>query len=208
MQSDSLTPSSLYQQCLDKQRIVVCGTRGTTSLATLLVNVLQYYKRPVDFSLNAPLHGMTETVRLSDAHIVVIDGKEKDLHEYHHHVGVITNILWNTSMEVGTEEEYVKFFEHFADSTPKGGMLFYCENDPLAMFTGTKPRTDVLSIPYKIHPHSSESGKHFLVNGSEKTPVQVYGSQGFQNFSAAREVLKRLGVTYDMFYKAVPHFLP
>jgi UDP-N-acetylmuramate: L-alanyl-gamma-D-glutamyl-meso-diaminopimelate ligase len=210
MQTDQSTPSpaDIYKQTIDKQRIVICGTRGTASLAALVIHVLRYFKRPVDYAISSPVHGLTSTQEFADAPVVIIESKEAEILEYHHHIGVITNILWNASTGFASEEDYVKQFETFADHTPKGGILLYSENDPLAMLTGTKHRHDVLNLGYKIHPHTSENGKHFLVHGKNKIPVQVFGSQGFQNFSAARDLVRKLGITHDMFYQAIPFFLP
>jgi UDP-N-acetylmuramate: L-alanyl-gamma-D-glutamyl-meso-diaminopimelate ligase len=203
-----LSPSAVLHQSLDKQRIVLSGTRGTSTLAALLIHVLRHYNRSFDFVLTSPIPGQNQQVSFSNAPIILIESKEKDLLEYHHHIGLITNILWSDTTGFSSEEDYVKQFELFADSSPKGGILLYCENDPLALLIGTKPRTDVLSIGYKIHPHTSENGKHFLTQGKEKIPLHFFGSQNFQNISAARELLKRIGISHEMFYAAITGYKP
>jgi UDP-N-acetylmuramate: L-alanyl-gamma-D-glutamyl-meso-diaminopimelate ligase len=208
MQPDhtSIDSSALLDQSLDKQRIVITGSRGRTPLTALLIHTLSYYNRSFDYIISSPVHGITETSRISHAPLILIEADESQMLHYKHHIGLITNIMWTASDQFPTEEVYVSQFDTFADSTPKSGILLYCENDPLAMLAGSKPRADVFGIGYKIHPHTSESGKHFLTVGKEKIPVAVFGSQNFQNISAAKELLRRIGITNDMFYKAVTSF--
>lgn len=202
----TIEPKTILQQCLDKQRIVVTGSRGRTTLAALLIHVLKYHKRTFDFVIGAPVHGLTETSQLSDAPIIIIESEEQNMPLYKHHIGLISNIIWTASDEFIAEEDYVKLFDKFADSTPKAGLLFYCENDPIALLVGAKPRPDVLSIGYKIHPHTSEAGNHFLTIDKDKIPVSIYGSVNFQNISGAKELLKRIGITADQFYQAISSF--
>jgi UDP-N-acetylmuramate: L-alanyl-gamma-D-glutamyl-meso-diaminopimelate ligase len=199
-------PDRILNQSLDKQRIVITGSRGTTTLTAILVHILNFYKRPCDYVISAAVHGITETSKVSGAPIIIIESKPADILRLSHHVGLITNIMWNAEEDSGTEDDFVKQFDKFADSTPKGGILLYCENDSMATVIGAKPRPDVFGIGYTIHPHTSESGKHFLVTEKMRVPVNIYGSQNFQNISAARELLRRLGITHEMFYSAISDF--
>jgi UDP-N-acetylmuramate: L-alanyl-gamma-D-glutamyl-meso-diaminopimelate ligase len=201
------TPETILQQALDKQRVVITGTRGTTTLTALLIHVLKFYNRSFDYVISAPVHGLSETSSLSpEAPVIIIESGVEEMIHYKHHIGLIANVMWSASEPYSTEEEYVKQYDSFADSTPKGGILLYCENDPLALVIGAKPRTDVLGIGYKIHPHTSDSGHHFLTSGKERIPVKIFGSQNFQNISGAQELLKRLGITQQMFYHAISSF--
>jgi UDP-N-acetylmuramate: L-alanyl-gamma-D-glutamyl-meso-diaminopimelate ligase len=198
---------TIVKQAADKQRIVVTGSRGTTTLTALLIHVLNYYKRPFDYSISVAAHGISETERLSSGGpLIIIEANEQNMLDFKHHIGLITNIMWTASEEFPTENDYVKRFDQFADSCPKAGILYYCENDPLALLVGAKPRTDVLNVGYKIHPHTSDAGNHFITSGKEKIPVNIFGSQNFQNISGAKELLKRVGITADQFYKALPSF--
>jgi UDP-N-acetylmuramate: L-alanyl-gamma-D-glutamyl-meso-diaminopimelate ligase len=198
---------TILNQAADKQRIVVTGSRGTTTLASMLIHVLTYYKRPFDYAISAAGHGISETSRLSSGGpLIIIEANEQNMLDYKHHIGLITNIMWTASADYPTADDYVKRFDQFADSTPKAGLLYYCENDPLALLVGAKPRPDVLSVGYKIHSHTSDSGNHFITSGKDKIPVNIYGSQNFQNISGAKELLKRIGITADQFYKALSSF--
>ena len=196
----------ILNQAIDKQRIVITGSRGTLTLSALIIHTLKFYNRPVDYVISTPAYGISDTSRFSDAPIIIIESNVLEMTSFKHHIGLITNILWNESEKFPSEDEFVKQFELFADSTPKGGILLYCENDPLALLVGSKPRSDVFGIGYTLHPHTSDSGKHFLSLGKDRIPVSLLGSQNYQNISGARELLKRIGITNDMFYNAISSF--
>lgn len=207
-------PEFIYRQAIDKQRIVVAGSRGRAGLTAMVLFALHYFKRPFDYVINRPLKWLPETVRLTDAPLIIIEGDESPgpvdqtagfLH-YQHHIGLICSINWDHTSPFKSEEDYVKQFDAFGDRTPKGGLLFYCENNTLATVVGAKQRPDVLSIPYKIHPHTSDQGKHYIIAGKNKIPVQVYGTQNFESMSGAMELLRRIGVPAEKFYEAIQHF--
>ena len=126
---------------------------------------------------------------------------------YQHHIGLISGIAWDHANVFHAEEEYVKQFDLFADETPKGGTLIYCEQDSLALIIGKKERADVQAISYKSHPHAADNqGQFFLTDGKERYPVKIFGSHNFQNISAAKEILKKIGITPKRFFEAIPSF--
>lgn len=209
-------PAYICDQSRDKQRIVIAGSHGKTTITAIIIHVLNFCKRKFDYVLGARVRGIEETVRLSDAPIIVIEGDEylssaldptPKFLKYRHHIGLISGIAWDHANVFPTEEEYVRQFDVFADQTPKGGVLIYCEQDSMALMIGKKERADVAAISYKSHPHVSVQPGHFsLTYNKEKYPVKIFGSHNFQNISGAREVLKKIGVTPEEFYSAITSF--
>jgi len=61
-------------------------------------------------------------------------------------------------------------------------------------------------VGYKAHPHATENGKEFLTNGKERIPIRIFGAHNLQNISAAKELLKKIGITNEQFYQAIPGF--
>jgi UDP-N-acetylmuramate: L-alanyl-gamma-D-glutamyl-meso-diaminopimelate ligase len=208
-------PDFIFENSRDKQRIVIAGSHGKTTTTAMVMHVLNYHKKAFDYVVGAKVNGIANTVKLSDAPIIVIEGDEylssaldptPKFLRYQHHIGVITGIAWDHANVFPTEEEYVKQFDLFADQTPKGGILIYCEQDAMAMMIGKKERADVLSIPYKSHPHAEEAGQFYLTNAKERYPIKVFGSHNLQNLSAAKELLKKIGITTEMFFEAIISF--
>ncbi len=209
-------PDYIYEHSKDKQRVVISGSHGKTTITAIIVHVLNYFKREFDYVIGARVKGIEITVQLSDAPTIIIEGDEylssaldptPKFLRYQHHIGLISGVAWDHANVFHTEDEYVKQFDQFADQTPKGGILLYCEQDAIAAIIGKKERGDLVEIPYQAHAHSSDNTNQiFLTNGKERYPIKVFGSHNLQNISAAKEVLKKLGISNEQFFEAIPTF--
>lgn len=209
-------PEFIYNRSIDKQRIVVCGSHGKTTITAILIHVLTFHHRIFDYVIGARQEGMDNTVKLSDAPIIVIEGDEylsspldptAKFLKYNHHIAVLSGIAWDHANVFATKEEYSKQFEILADSTPKCGTLIYNSEDQMTDTMGKIERVDVQSIPYKTHNHVIENGVVYLINSEkDRTPIQLFGKHNLQNISAAKEVLKKIGISNDQFYEALPSF--
>lgn len=208
-------PEYIYSQSKNKQRIVIAGSHGKTTITAMIIHVLSQLNHNFDYVIGAKVKGVENTVKLSDAPIIIIEGDEylsspldptPKFVRYQHHVGLISGIAWDHANVFPTEEEYVKQFDLFADQTPKGGILTYCEQDSISLIIGKKERSDVLAIPYKNHPHVTDNGQIYLTNGKDRYPIKVFGSHNYQNISGAKEILKKIGVTDDEFFESISTF--
>lgn len=208
-------PEYIYEHAEDKQRVVIAGSHGKTTITSIIMHVLNYFDRKFDYAVGAHINGFDTMVRLSDAPIIIIEGDEylsaptdktPKFLKYHHHIGLISGIAWDHINVFPDEDEYVKQFEVFADATPKGGSLAYCDEDAMATVIGNKEREDVHRLSYQTHPHIIENGVTYLTNGSEKIQIKLFGKHNLQNISGAKEVLKKIGISEDQFYQAIPSF--
>jgi UDP-N-acetylmuramate: L-alanyl-gamma-D-glutamyl-meso-diaminopimelate ligase len=209
-------PDYIYEESKDKQRIVIAGSHGKTTITAIIIHVLNACNRKFDYVIGARVRGIEQTVKLSDAPVIIIEGDEylssaldptPKFLRYQHHIGLISGIAWDHANVFPSEEEYVKQFDLFADQTPKGGVLIYCDQDSMALIIGKKERNDVTAISYKSHPHTSDHRGHFsLISNKEKFPIKIFGSHNFQNLNGAKEVLKKMAVTNEQFYKAITTF--
>jgi UDP-N-acetylmuramate: L-alanyl-gamma-D-glutamyl-meso-diaminopimelate ligase len=209
-------PEYIYEHARDKHRLVIAGSHGKTTITAIIIHVLNYFNRKFDYVIGARVRGIENTVRLSDAPLIVIEGDEylasaldptPKFLKYQHHIGLISGIAWDHANVFPTEEEYIQQFDLFADQTPKGGILIYCEQDSMALMIGKKERSDVTEVTYKSHSHTSDNNGHFfLTDGKNKYPIQLFGSHNYQNISGAKEVLKKIGITNEQFFEAISSF--
>ena len=208
-------PEYIYEQSKDKQRVVIAGSHGKTSITSMIIHVLKYTKRKFDFAVGAQIEGFEEMVQLSDAPLIVIEGDEylsspidrtPKFLKYHHHIGLISGVSWDHINVFPTEEEYINQFNLFADASPKNGTLVYCQADPRASSIAGKKGDDVLSIPYDTHPHVIENGITYLLDGNNKVPIKIFGKHNLQNLNGAKEVLNKIGVSSSDFYEAIQTF--
>lgn len=208
-------PEFIYNHSVDKQRVVIAGSHGKTTITGIVVHVLNHFKRSFDYVIGAKIRGIENSVKLSDAPLIIIEGDEylcspldptPKFLRYQHHIGVISGAAWDHANVFPTEEEYLRQFDKFADQTPKGGILIFCETDTMVGIVGNKQRADVTNIGYKSHPHAAENGEEFLTNGKERVPIKIFGAHNLQNISAAKELLKKVGITSEQFYQAISSF--
>jgi len=209
-------PEFIYESAKNKQRIVIAGSHGKTSITAMVMHVLKNSGKDFDYMVGAQLKGFENMVKLSDAPMIIIegdeyttsaaDGRPKFLN-YHHHIGAISGIAWDHFNVYPTLDDYVKLFEQFADATPKAGCLVFCEEDDLAaMIISEKERADVTNLPYKAHGHVVRDGKTYLINDEEELPVEVFGIHNMQNISCAQAILKRVGISDKKFYQHIATF--
>ena len=208
-------PDYIFEQSKDKQRIVIAGSHGKTTITSIILHVLKYFNRDFDYLVGAQLEGFDTMVKLSDAPVIVIEGDEyltspldrtPKFLKYRHHIGLVSGIEWDHINVFPTLEDYVKQFDYFADATPKAGTLIYCEEDSMATVICSKEREDVQRIEYKEHPSRIENGETYLITSHGDVAVQIFGKHNMQNLNGAKEVLKKIGITSKDFYKAIASF--
>ena len=208
-------PAYIMEQSRHKQRIVIAGSHGKTSITAMIIHVLQYLNKNFDYLIGSKVDGFSNLIRLSEAPVIIIEGDEylssaidktPKFLQYQHHIGLISGIAWDHMNVFPTEENYVRQFDRFADSVPKAGSIVFCEEDAMASVIGSKERKDVNRFEYKTHPHYVREGKTYLSTTYGDVPLQIFGSHNMQNIAGAKEVLIRLSVTDTQFYEAIASF--
>ncbi len=208
-------PDFILEQSRFKQRIVVAGSHGKTTVTSMIMHVLQHAGKPFDYVVGAHVPGFERTIRLSNAPVIIIEGDEylaspldptPKFLRYDHHIGIITGLAWDHMNVFPTFDDYVKQFDRFADATPKAGTIIYNENDDLAVILGSKERADVKRVPYGLHPHSIVNGKTVVNYGGTELTLQIFGDHNMSNMQAALSLVKLLSVSKDQFYEAMTTF--
>lgn len=208
-------PEFIRKQSDDKQRIVIGGSHGKTTITAMVMHVLNYANREFDYVVGAHLDGFNNIVKLSDAPIIIIEGDEyfssaldktPKFLNYEHHIGLISGIAWDHINAYKTVDEYVKQFEIFADKTPKGGTLIFCEEDDMAMVIASNQRTDVVQLHYPFHPYVVKNEITYLKTDTGNVPIKIFGQHNMLNLNGARRLLSRIGITDDIFYEAISSF--
>ncbi len=50
-------PEYIYEHSRDKERIVIAGSHGKTTITAMVIHVLNYYKRKFDYVIGARVRG-------------------------------------------------------------------------------------------------------------------------------------------------------
>ncbi|QHV98993.1 UDP-N-acetylmuramate--L-alanine ligase [Spirosoma endbachense] len=212
-------PEFLYQQSQQKQRVVIAGSHGKTTITAIILHVLKHHNRTFDYLVGEQIDGFETMAKLTpDAPVIVIEGDEyasspidsrpKFLH-YQPHIALISGIAWDHVNIYPTWEAYVDQFESLAEAMPKAGILAFDESDDMLDVIGQKERTDITKIPYEAHPSEIVSGQTYLLTRQgAKIPVQLFGEYNMKNIAGAMTVCDRIGITEDQFYAAIQSFKP
>ncbi|MCC9165741.1 UDP-N-acetylmuramate--L-alanine ligase [Pontibacter harenae] len=211
-------PEFIYEQSKDKQRIVIGGSHGKTTITSIILHVLQHLGRKFDYAVGAQLEGFDRMVMLTDdAPVIIIEGDEylsdpikrvPKFHLYHHHIGVISGINWDHINVFPDPKMYRDQFRLFAEMTPKAGTLIYDQDDEQVQLVSV-PRNpaDIAYIGYSVHEHSIKNGKTILHTKKDgDVEIQLFGEHNLRNISAAKEVCKKIGVKAHDFYEALRTF--
>lgn len=209
-------PEFIRDYSTNKQRIVIGGSHGKTTITAMIMHVLRKIEREFDYLVGAEIDGFELTVKLGDAPIIVIEGDEylnsaldpqPKFLIYDHHIGVISGIKWDHYNVYPTLDSYVIGFESFADKTPKAGTLIYNGDDDIATVIGRKERDDVVAIEYNTLAHKVENGITYLITKNfGDVPLQIFGEHNISNLSAALEICKKLCIEEGEFYDAIKSF--
>ncbi len=211
-------PEYIYEQSKNKERVVIAGSHGKTTITAMIVHVLNFHQKKFDYAVGATLAGLDGTVRLTeDAPVIIIEGDEyysspidptPKFMRYQHHIGLVSGIAWDHFNIFPNFDDYVQQFENFAASTPKAGTIIYCEEDDLATVacTSNNMRGDVVKIAYSTHPYEVKNGKTYLLIDHNKIGIPFFGAHNMQNVNAAKNICSRLGIDAEKFYQAIQSF--
>jgi UDP-N-acetylmuramate: L-alanyl-gamma-D-glutamyl-meso-diaminopimelate ligase len=212
-------PQLIFEHARDKQRIVIAGSHGKTTITAMVIHCLRHFGRKFDYLVGASVPGFDSAVRLSEeAPVMVIEGDEylssveqgiPKFLVYQHHIGLVSGIAWDHVNVFPSENAYVRQFDHFADATPKAGILVYNDEDALASVICKKEREDVTVLEYGTPKYNIKEGQTFLINHQgREIPVKFFGQHNVQNANGARTVLDKIGIHDEQFFEAIQSFEP
>lgn len=201
--------NSWFDSIRDKQRIVFTGAEGCETMVSIIAHVLDHHHRSYDLVIgdNMVKSGAAASLVLIIAPDLADNDGQAAFLKYGHHIGVITAIQYNHQPGFSSEDEYIRQYDQFADATPKGGLLAYCEQDPIASVLCNKERVDVQYMPFKPHAYVEENGFNYLITSNkDKVKVNLNQNGDWLWAGGAKEVLKKIGITSEQFYQSIPGF--
>jgi hypothetical protein len=181
-----LTPTAFYLQNIDQQRILVTGNKRTR-LVKFITGILASSHRLFNHFVDG------RSILMNGAPVTIIESPiSKETLSYKHHV----ILLSPDETELGPLEELL-------DATSKSGIIVYPENVASVKLLATKQRADVQTIPYKTIPHEKKDGKVYLVSSTnEKFPIKLSAPEDLGLLAAAKELVRKIGVSSSQFYIA------
>lgn len=209
-------PEFLYEQSKNKTRVVIGGSHGKTTITSMILHVLNYHDKPVDFMVGAQLDGFDRMVHLTEENdFIVLEGDEylsspidrrPKFHLYKPNIALLSGIAWDHINVFPTYENYVEQFQIFVDSIVKGGSITYNEEDMEVDKVVKASENAIRKLPYKTPDYTVENGQTILETPEGSMPIEVFGKHNLNNLAGAKWICQNMGVDEDDFYEAIASF--
>ncbi|UTW65592.1 peptidoglycan synthetase [bacterium SCSIO 12643] len=209
-------PEFIYNQSVDKKRVVIAGSHGKTTITSMILHVLNYYNLDFDYMVGAQLEGFDRMVKLTkQAPIIILEGDEylsspidrrPKFIWYKPQIALISGIAWDHINVFPTFENYVSQFSDFVKTIEPNGALVYFEGDSEIKNIVGGISGGVQTFGYDTPEHEVAGGKTSLLVDGNKVDLNVFGIHNLQNMNGARLVLNQLDITDEMFYEAIANF--
>jgi len=209
-------PEFLFEQSKHKTRVVIGGSHGKTTITSMILHVLHYNGKEIDFMVGAQLEGFTNMVHLTeDNDFILLEGDEylsspidrrPKFHLYKPNIALLSGVAWDHINVFPTYENYVEQFEIFVDSIISGGILVYNEEDPELVKIAENTANQIRKHPYTTPDYSIENGVTILNTPEGDLPIDIFGAHNLNNLAGAKWICQHMGVDEDDFYEAISTF--
>ena len=208
-------PEFLYEHSKNKQRIVIGGSHGKTTITAMILHVLRLLDYDFDYMVGAKIEGFDTMVRLSDAPLIILEGDEylsspvdrrPKFHLYKATIGLISGIAWDHINVFPTFENYLQQFKIFADNISPNGTLIYCFNDNEVKSIAENSIKQLEKISYTIPKNEIIDGVTYLLTDDERIPLSIFGEHNLLNLEGARHVCEKVGINKKVFYRLISSF--
>lgn len=209
-------PEFLYEQSKDKTRVVIGGSHGKTTITSMILHVMHYHDRDVDYMVGAQLKGFDVMVKLTeDNDFMVLEGDEylsspidrrPKFHLYKPNIALLSGIAWDHINVFPTYENYVEQFSIFVDSIVRGGSITYNAEDPEVARVVEASENTIRKLPYYTPEYTVEDSETLLETPEGPLPIEVFGKHNLNNLAGAKWICQHMGIDEDDFYEAIATF--
>ena len=209
-------PEFLYEQSKDKTRVVIGGSHGKTTITSMILHVLNYHEREVDYMVGAQLDGFDTMVHLTkENEFIVLEGDEylsspidmrPKFHLYKPNIALLSGIAWDHINVFPTFEIYIEQFRIFTDSLVNGGIMVYNENDVTVKEVIENSENAIKKYPYVTPNHIIENGITYIDTPDGDMPLEIFGDHNLQNLAGAKWICQHMGIDEDDFYEGIASF--
>lgn len=206
-------PEFIYEFSKDKTRVVIAGSHGKNTIASIVMHVLSFFDFEFDYLISSPVIGHEGTISLSKtAPIIIIEGDEdvtskidnrSKFEHYRPHISLLSGIGWSHVKAFPTYEDYVAQFKTYLGSIDKGGRLIYSSEDSIVQKLIQEMPASIKKIPFGYHPFEVFENRTFLRIDGGRLPIHVFGKHNMHNIEGAIKLCQLLKISEEKFYQAI-----
>lgn len=209
-------PEFLYEQSKFKTRVVIGGSHGKTTITSMILHVLHYFNRDIDYMVGAQLEGFDVMVKLTDENdFIILEGDEylsspidsrPKFHLYKPNIALLSGIAWDHINVFPTWDIYVEQFKIFIDSIIKGGSITYNIEDAEVKKVVENSENTIRKFPYQTPDYIVENGITILETDEGSMPIEIFGKHNLNNLAGAKWICQQIGIDENDFYEAISTF--
>ena len=192
------------------------GNHGKTTITSMMLHVMHYHNRDVDYMVGAQLEGFDVMVKLTEENdFIVLEGDEylsspidrrPKFHLYKPNIALLSGIAWDHINVFPTYENYVEQFSIFVDSVVQGGSINYNEEDDEVKRVVEGSENPIRKLAYQTPDYTVEDGETLLETPEGPLPIEVFGKHNLNNLAGAKWICQHMGIDEDDFYEAISTF--
>ena len=132
-------PEFIYHETKDKVRFVVSGSKGKSSVMSMMIYALKKNKIAFDYAALGAVKGVDLSISLKpDSRIALLEGDEfqtsvvepKPLHRFYHpQIVLLTNLIWEQCDEFASFDDYLASFKKLVGEIDRDGKYIFFEED-------------------------------------------------------------------------------
>ncbi len=209
-------PEFLYEQSKHKTRVVIGGSHGKTTITSMILHVMHYHNRDVDYMVGAQLEGFDVMVKLTEGNdFIVLEGDEylsspidrrPKFHLYKPNIALLSGIAWDHINVFPTYDNYLEQFKIFVDSIVNGGSVSYNEEDLDLKNIVEQSENSIRKFPYQTPEYTIEDGQTLIETPEGSMPIEIFGAHNLNNLAGAKWICQHMGIDEDDFYEAITTF--
>lgn len=210
-------PEFVYEQSLEKTRVVIAGTYGKTTIMSMIMHVMKKLDVEFDYVVGAQLKGFDSLVKLTPhSKYILIEGDETfastidarcKFEIYKPHIALISGVEWSAKRNEQPEKDYYHRFERLILTIePKGTLIYNKESNKLSEIIDNTKDHKINRHGYNLPNYSINKGVTYLHVEEERIPLKVIGKTNLSNIAGAFTVCEWLGIKRNEFYEAIQDF--
>jgi len=209
-------PEFLYEQSKHKTRVVIGGSHGKTTITSMILHVMHYHEKEVDYMVGAQLEGFDTMVHLTEENdFIVLEGDEylsspidrrPKFHLYKPNIALLSGIAWDHINVFPTMENYVEQFETFLTCMSNAAIMVYNEEDLIVKKVVEESDKHMKRYPYQLPEHKIIDGQTYLETSEGPMPIEIFGDHNLSNLAGAKWICQHMGIDEEEFYEAIATF--
>lgn len=210
-------PEFIYQNSLNKKRVVIGGSHGKTTVTSMILHVLKVLNIDVDYLVGAKIPSYDVMVKITDsAKLLVVEGDEylsstldlrPKFHLYHPHIAMLTGIAWDHYNVFPTFDFYLEQFKIFIDTIEPGGSLIYFEADKNLRDLVSKTSNKIKKISYDTPDYYVDNNIFIIKHKGKEYSLNIAGKHNMQNLFGAMKVCNELDISSEDFLSAITSYV-